>query len=139
MAEQPPQAPAAQAAAAAPDPVLAAAAAAGGGVGATITHTYAERAVRVYGVSESEIDALAMYNTLATVFVAVMSSLIAYAIGIWTNAAFAEKLTPAGEVLSKVVGPWLCVLAGVFALLAIWAIWRRHSTWKEIKKESKAS
>ncbi|TLY36266.1 MAG: hypothetical protein E6K60_08250 [Nitrospirae bacterium] len=79
---------------------------------------------------------MSFFNTLAIGFISAGSGLIFCTVGIWANAAFAEKMTPAGEVLSKFVGPALLVLA-VFAFIgARFALKARGTTWEAIQKES---
>ena len=105
--------------------------------GATIETAYVGRAVKVYGVLETEINSIAMFNFLSTVFFSISASLPSIAIGIWANAAFAEKVTAEGKILSSFVAPVLCGLAIVFFCLAIWAIRSKGSTIDVIKEETK--
>lgn len=105
--------------------------------GATIQTAYVGREVKVYGVIESELQSMSMFNTLSTTFFSLSSGSVFCAIGIWANAAFAEKLTPAGEILSTFVARGLVGLAIVFAGLALWARYKRGATWQAICRESK--
>lgn len=94
--------------------------------------------MKVYGVLESELKTLAMFNTLATVGVSVASFFTALAAGVWTNAAFASgPVPPEGAVLTKFGVPVLLGIAAVAVGVAIWAFWNRHETWKEICAQSK--
>lgn len=105
--------------------------------GAIVTTAYAEREVKVFGILESEARMISTFNTLSTTFFSVSSGLVSVAIGIWINGAFAEKPTPAGQLLSSFAAPSLCVLAVVFLVLGIWARSSRGSTWDTIQRESK--
>lgn len=105
--------------------------------GATITHAYVERNVKVFGVLESEVRMISMFNTLSTAFFSASASLASIAIGIWVHGAFVEKLTPEGIILAKVVAPILCTMALIFIGLGIWARKSRGSTWQAIREESK--
>ncbi len=61
---------------------------------------YVEREVTVYAIHESEVEQISSFNTLGSVFVGIGAAMLSYAIGIWTNASFVEKLTPMGDVAS---------------------------------------
>lgn len=97
---------------------------------------YMGRTSKCYPIHESEIESLATFDALGTVFSAIGSAALAFAGGIWTNAAFAEKLTPLAELTSKFGAPLLCTLSLIFYLLAYFAVTRRRSLWKRIKGEA---
>lgn len=97
-----------------------------------------KREVRAYPIFETELNSIAFLNTVSIVFFSVGSAFISFAIGIWTNAAFAERLTPEGVVLSKIGGPALCIAAALCYGLAIWALVTRRSEWQKIKDASKS-
>lgn len=101
--------------------------------GATILTAYGKREVKAYPVLEPEVDAIAFFNTLTLVFSSLGSAALSFAIGIWTNAAFAERFTPEAIILAKFVAPALCVVAGILFLLALWSRNSRKSTWEKIK------
>src|SRR4030067_2380338 len=86
--------------------------------GATIETAYVGREVKVYGVLESEVKAIAMFNTLSTTCFSLCAGLFFCAVGIWANAAFVEKATATGDILAHFVAPALCVLALVAAGVA---------------------
>lgn len=93
--------------------------------------------MKVFGVLESEVRMITMFNTLSTTFFSISASLVSIAIGIWVNGAFVTQMTPEGKILSGTVAPILCVLALVFVGLAIWARISRGSTWRAIQEESR--
>ncbi len=105
--------------------------------GSTISTAYVQREVKVYGVLESEGKTMALFNTLSTTFFSLSAGSLFCAIGIWANASFSEKMTPAGEILSTFVAWGLCFLALVFSGIAIWVRRARGSTWQTICDESK--
>jgi hypothetical protein len=105
--------------------------------GATIRTAYVEREVKAYAVFEHEVRTISLWNTLAGVFSAIGAAFLSFAIGIWTNASFAEKLTAEGIVMSHFVAPALCVFAAVSWIIAGWAIYSRARTWTAIRSESK--
>jgi hypothetical protein len=76
---------------------------------------------------------------LTIVFSSLGSGLLSFAIGIWTNAGFAEKFTPEGAILAKFAAPALCVIALIVFCLAFWASRSRNSTWNKIKDDTKAA
>jgi hypothetical protein len=104
--------------------------------GATLHAQYMGRTMKCYPVHETEMDSLASMNTQATAFFSAASAFAAYAVGIWTNASFADKLTATAEVASMMVGPILIVVAFFFAGLGIYTVARRRSLWKKIKSEA---
>jgi len=106
--------------------------------GATITNAYVGREMKAYAVFETEIQTIAFFNTLATIFFSVGAALLSYAIGIWTNLFFVTPPIPAkGEVLADIVAPILCVLAAIFFILGVWALLSKRDVWKGISKLSK--
>ncbi len=106
------------------------------GRGATILTAYAERQVKAYPIFETELDSISFLNTQVLVYFSVGSALLSFAVGIWTNAAFAENLTPAGTLLARVAGPLLCVASAAAYLLGLNARRSRVSQWMKIKQES---
>ncbi len=109
-----------------------------GPIGATITTAYVARSVRAFAVLESEVHTLSFFNTLAATLFSVASAFLSFAVGIWSNAAFTDKATPAGAILAKVGAPVLCVLAVVALCLALWALRARGSTLTTIRNESRS-
>ena len=105
--------------------------------GATIETAYVGREVKVYGVLESEVRMITVFNTLSTTFFSLSASVASIAIGIWTNAAYAGAPTAAGTILSGVIAPGLCALSLIFLAVAIWARMSRGTTWSLIQQESK--
>ena len=105
--------------------------------GATIRTAYVAREVKAYAVLENEVKTISMWNTLAGVFVSAGAATLSFAVGIWTSAAFADKLTPQGEILTRFAAPALAATTVILWLLAVWAIWSRSRVWVAIRRESK--
>ena len=106
-------------------------------LGARIETAYVGREVRVYGVLQSELNTITMFNTLSTVFFSVGSFLLALGLGFLANAAFAERWPPEGAILAKVGSPLLCLVALICYLIAGWAVRSKRSAWQSICDESK--
>ena len=106
------------------------------GSGATILTSYTERKVQAFPIFETELESLSFLNGLVLAFSSVASALLAFAVGIWTNAAFAERVTPEGAIMANIVAPGLCCLALISYGLAFWAYKRRSSTWQKVKNQS---
>jgi hypothetical protein len=104
--------------------------------GATILTAYAKREMKAYPIFETELDSIAFLNTLSLVFFSAGSALLSFAIGIWTNAAFSERLTPEAAVLSKAGAPALIVAAIVCYVLGERARRSRETEWGKIKGKS---
>jgi hypothetical protein len=98
-----------------------------------------EREVSAYAVFENEISTITVFNTLSSLAWAIGSALLSFAIGIWTNAQFVEKMSPEGTVLAHVVAPGLCALTLVAYGLGLWAISARGKTWRAVRAQSKPS
>jgi hypothetical protein len=107
--------------------------------GATVKTLYVEREVRVFAVHEFEYSSLSNLSAFATIAFAVAGASSAYAMGIFTNAVFAEKLSPAGELATKIGAPILLIFAVVAACSGAFAMWKRSELWGTIKKQSSAS
>lgn len=96
------------------------------------------RYMKSYAVTESDLKHVALMNTLGGVFCSVGSFWLAFAVGIYTQAAFQprEATAPQGLLLAD-LGVW--VLVGL-AVLFYWAGWKalqtRNSTWQQIKQET---
>lgn len=105
--------------------------------GATVRSLYAEREVAVYGVFESEIKSISLFNTLSTVAFSLASAFLSFAGAIWINASFTETLTPEAKIMLHVAAPILCVLAFIAACMGGWALYSRGSALAAIKKQSK--
>ena len=95
------------------------------------------RDMLTYPVNDSEISGLAKDNTEARVFFSVASSLASIAIGIWTNAAFAEAPTPMGELLGGFFAYVLLAMATIFGWLGWRCLQVYNSTWDRIKNEAR--
>lgn len=107
------------------------------GKGATVRTVYAERTMRVLAVFETEVDALSSLNTQSTVFSSFGSAALSFAIGIWTNAGFSEKLTPIGSAASMYVAPLFLAIGIMCFGVAAWAYWKRRKTLIDIRLQSK--
>jgi hypothetical protein len=105
-------------------------------IGATVHNLYVEREVRVFAVHEFEYNSLSNMSTFATGAFALATASFAYAMGIWTNAAFADKLTPTGELATRMGAPILAIFAFVCLCAGGIAVWRRYKLWGTIKKQS---
>jgi hypothetical protein len=106
--------------------------------GAVVNTTYVPRQMKAFAVYEAELDSLTTQTHTATTFFSVAAALLGYAIGIVTNAMFAEKLTPAGELATKVGVPLLVVLACVFGCLAWQYRTNRQAQLDQIRKREAA-
>ena len=106
--------------------------------GSTVRSLYVEREVKVFAVQENEFNSLSNMSTFATLMYTLASVLFAYAISIWSNAVFYDKLTPAGIVATKFIAPGLVLLGLVFLVAAITATVKRSGLWRTIKRESRS-
>jgi TRAP-type C4-dicarboxylate transport system permease small subunit len=110
-----------------------------GFTGATVRTLYVEREVKVFAVHEFEYSSLTNLSTAATVAFSIAGAAFAYAAGIVTNAAFAEKLTPAGELATKLVAPILFLASFIAVCCGGYALLKRRDLWGTIKKQSSGS
>jgi hypothetical protein len=94
------------------------------------------RTMTTYPVSEPEMDQISSLNDQFTVRAMVSSSLLALAAGIWTNALFANDMTPSGHLASLFAAPLLLVFALGYGYGAYVARKNRVSAWTRIKSEA---
>jgi hypothetical protein len=94
--------------------------------------------VKAYPIFESELESLSFLNTMTLVFFSVGSAMVSFAFGIWTNAAFAEKLTAEGVVASNYGAPALLIAAVICYGLGGLSLYSRRQQWLKIKAESTA-
>jgi hypothetical protein len=104
--------------------------------GAVFTTTYATRTVKVFSITEGEVDSIATTNTQSTAYFSTFSALASLGLSVYVNAAFYDQVTPAGKVLMYVGAPVLITLSLLFAGLGFYIRRRRSSTWDRIKRES---
>jgi hypothetical protein len=106
-------------------------------VGATVTTVYLEREVKAYAIQGHELETLSMMGTLAGTFFAIGAFLLSAAIGVWVNSIFYTSMPPMAEVAYKYVAPGIIVLSFIFFIMGVWALRRRASTWKTIRRQTK--
>lgn len=94
--------------------------------------------MRAYAVYHDEVSSLSYLNTQATLFFTVASSLVSFAVSIWTNAIFYTGLTPAGEVATRYLSWVLIGLGAVFIGLGIHAMRSRSLSWSAIVQGSRS-
>jgi len=107
--------------------------------GAVIQSVYVTRKSKVYALYDTEVETLSALSDDETTAYSVSSFLCAAAIGILTNFAFAEKLTPEGNLLSKVGAPLLLVGSVFYLWRARGFASRRKASWTRIKEESESA
>lgn len=94
------------------------------------------RNVKAYGVTESEIEQLAMFNTLTTIFFSVGTGVLIFGVGLFVDWIMGGMPSNYGEVLAKVGGS-ICVIAGVVSyIVGIIFSRQRKSTIQRIKTDS---
>ena len=98
-----------------------------------------EREVPIYAVSESDIDNIGRWSALATWGFSIGSAFLSFAVGIWTNFAFADpnSLTAEAKVASAMVAPAFCLIAFVGIGIGLWSLVSRSRAWAAIKDQSK--
>jgi hypothetical protein len=100
--------------------------------GAVMRPLYMGRDMKFFPVTESELDSFGSMNLEANVFLAVGTSLISASVGIGANHGFAEKSTPAGEVLFYFGCPVLILLGLVALWLCRKLVIKRDAIWNKI-------
>ena len=99
---------------------------------------YVRRDMKIYGVTDSELETIGATNTQTSAFFAVGTSAFSFAVAIWVSAAYQNKPTPTGEILEGPVA-WGCVaLAVFFIFLGIRTYRRRGSLLDIVKRQSEA-
>ena len=104
--------------------------------GSSVTPIYSNREMKFVSIAQGEIDNISSETTQATVFFSLSSFFASAAIGIYTNAAFYETLTPSGEIAKGVAAPALLVIAVACVIFGIMLVRSRRKIWSRIIKES---
>lgn len=94
------------------------------------------RTVKVYPLQEMEIDALALFNSLATALFSLGSALVTYGLGIYSSATIQGSLTPRAWGFVDFAGPIPIAIGTLFIVGGILAWWRRYSLARKIKSEA---
>lgn len=104
---------------------------------AVVRLIYVEREARALPIFESELNIISSMNRQATLFSAVGSALLSYAVGIWTNAMFAGELTQRAELMTTEVAPGLVFLScGFFGLFAWTHLKHRRLIQRQIRSSN---
>jgi hypothetical protein len=107
--------------------------------GSLVENLYVKRTVTVLAVHDHEVEDISFMNTLSTACFSLASAFVAFAVGILTNAAFVEKVTPAGRA-AMLVGVPLCVFSAIVFICGGWiASSRRKTTIDQIRKQSRGT
>ncbi len=105
-------------------------------VGSSVLPLYVERKMKVYAITEHELESLSTRNAQTTAFYSIGSFILSAAISVWGNAIFYTEL-PAPALVAKYYGaPLSGLMALVFFGLGLHAARSRKSTWQQIKAES---
>jgi hypothetical protein len=94
------------------------------------------RIMNTYPVSEPEMEHISSLSAQAIVRYSIASLLFGLSTSIWINATFYLELTPAADMATKYIAPFLLIFSTGFAGGGIWAQWKRKSAWERIKTES---
>jgi hypothetical protein len=104
--------------------------------GSSVTPIYSNREMEFVSISKGEIDNISSETTQATVFFTLSSFVASAAVGIYTNAAFYDKVTPTGEIAIGVAAPVLLAIAAAFAIIGLMHVRSRRKIWTRITKEA---
>ena len=106
-----------------------------GGAG-QVNSLYVRRDMKIYGVTDSELETIGATNTQTSAFTAAGTALFSFAVAIWVSATYQSEPTPAGEILNGPVA-WGCVaFAAFFILLGVRTYRRRGSLLSIVKRQS---
>jgi hypothetical protein len=105
-------------------------------IGSSLVPLYVERQMKVYAVTEGEVESLSTLNAQTTIFYSVGSFLASAAISIWVNAVFYTEIPPAALVAKYIVAPLVLLVSSAFFFLGWHATRSRRSTWEVLKRES---
>ena len=105
-------------------------------IGSSLVPLYVERKMKVYAVTESEVDSLSTRNAQATAFYSAGAFFLSASLSVWVNAVFYTDIPPAASVAKIYGAPLVLILAIVLFALGLHAAKSRKSTWEAIKRES---
>lgn len=106
------------------------------GPGGLIAPLYTERRMKCFNVTQGDLSSLSLANWLVTGCAAFSSFCFSQALAVYTNAAFVEKFTAAGEMLAYFAVPTFSILGIFGAVGAVCAYFWKASHWKIIEQES---
>ena len=96
-----------------------------------------ERAMKVYPLSESELDMLGTLTAQITIWFAVTGIFVSAGSTLFLENVLSPEATPEGKVLLT-AGPWICgVVAAATAILGTHAWVKRGSFVSGLKRQSK--
>ena len=104
--------------------------------GASLKPQYAQRVVRVYGISETEITQLSTLNGMSSAYFSLASFFASVALSVYFNAIFYTELTPEAKIAKTYVLPISLGVCRVFLILALYQVFQRGRVWNTIRKES---
>lgn len=94
------------------------------------------RNLKAYGVTESEIEQLGMFNTLVTIFFSVGTGFLVFGAGLLVDWIMQGMPSHYGEALAKIGGLVCVAMCVVFYALGMICIKRRKGTIQRIKTDS---
>lgn len=105
--------------------------------GAHLDYIHMERTMRVYPVSEAELDTLGSLTAQITIWFAVAGMAVSAGLTLYLESVLSPEATPEGVVLLT-AGPVVCVVITLATVsLACLAWWKRGSQIRNIKKKSR--
>lgn len=87
--------------------------------GSKVDPVYTRRKMKMFLLNDGEVRTISILNMQATVFFTIASFFASAGLGIYTNAIFYEKLSPAGQVAWNIAAPSLLVLSVAFLVLGV--------------------
>lgn len=105
--------------------------------GSAIKPQYAQRSMKCYAVTESELRYIGLANNAATVCFGIGSAFLALWLDIFREIQFSSEIPEAAQAASQVIQPFLLILWIVFWGVAIMLYFWRRNMILLIKQESK--
>jgi hypothetical protein len=105
-------------------------------IGSSLVPLYVERKMKVYAITESEVESLSTRNAQATAFYSAGAFFLSAALSVWVNAVFYTDLPPTAVVAKYFGAPLILLIALILFGLGFHATKSRKSTWEAIKLES---
>jgi hypothetical protein len=107
------------------------------GGGALLRTVHMTRDVNVYPLQEMEIDALALFNGVATACFSIGSALVTFGAGVLASGIIQGTLTAEASAFVKFASPSTIILGVIFLIGAVIATIQRSNNARKLKNEAK--
>jgi hypothetical protein len=110
-----------------------------GSKGSTVRTLHMERTMKFYPISESELNSITIFNSVATIFFSLATGLVTFIAGLWGNVVVAGTITAESKAIVGIVSIVCGILAAACGAIGLWGWRSRNSEFRKISDESAAA